>query len=663
MKLSKLIAASLSVAVLLCLGLAARAQSDIVPFTDRAAFNATSARRSTIDFEAIAPAKGFGKYPAAEGLTASGTNFRASGGAKFGPGMVYVPSAHYTALNPMYPAGAGAVLTWSPPNQPGNASLDVTLPRGATAIGAEVWTMQPYASTIEVTARTIDGKAQTITVNANRPAGSFIGFTSDADIISVSFRIPKGQAGLILDNFVMGRATGAGQSSSTTALAVPPRPDEGKRDAQPSRPPAPQTSQPAISQKGRAPASPVGQSAVPPVTTGGARRGAIAYVRGGKEIRLIELDGTNDRRLWTHADATDVNGIHELAWRPDGRELAFSSGHNEIFSIYHADIYAIKPDGTGLRKLTNAPDRSDLARYPKGSVSVTVRNDQPLYKQSNATTGIFIIYVAGADEPQQVLLLPGASKTLLFKSVADFGDHAQAVVAIQGGRRWLIPGMDVQAGRVTKAPAFSISGDGIELFGAFRPVWRNDNSRISYRSGLCVISTTPADSPAVGHTFNPLFGGENPPSWTCAWDWGPTPALANQIIYTAGKSDEDSGVFRITEGGAHPGVKLASFLADEYQLLQDVRWLPDGSGFLFSSASLTQGAGNIFRHDFATKRTTQLTNLEDNFTGAISISPDGRWVVFERTKSLDDENVDLWMVRTDGTSLRLLVRNGKSPAW
>lgn len=343
--------------------------------------------------------------------------------------------------------------------------------------------------------------------------------------------------------------------------------------------------------------------------------------------------------------------------------MAFSSGHGAIFSLYHADIYAIKPDGTGLRKLTNAPDRSGLARYPKGSVSVTVRNTQPIYQQSNASAGIFIIYVAGADEPQQIALPPGASRTLLFKSVADFGDHAQPVVALMGNNRWFIPGTDVKAGRMTKAPDLSISGDGIPLLGAFRPAWRSDGSRISYRSGLCVVSTAPADSPAVGHTFNPLFGGEKPPSWTCAWDWGPTPALANQVIYTAGRAGEDLGIFRITEGEGHPGARLASFSAEDYQLLQDVRWLPDGSGFLFSSSAPLNNAGNIFRHDFATKRTTQVTNLEDNFTGAISVSPDGRWIVFERAKSLDDKAVDLWLIGTDGKGLRLLVKNGRNPSW
>ena len=53
--------------------------------------------------------------------------------------------------------------------------------------------------------------------------------------------------------------------------------------------------------------------------------GTIAYIRGGTEIRLIEHSGSNDRRLWTHADVKQALGINDLAWRPDGMELAFSS--------------------------------------------------------------------------------------------------------------------------------------------------------------------------------------------------------------------------------------------------------------------------------------------------------------------------------------------------
>ncbi|MFN2510564.1 MAG: hypothetical protein ABR568_03865, partial [Pyrinomonadaceae bacterium] len=127
----------------------------------------------------------------------------------------------------------------------------------------------------------------------------------------------------------------------------------------------------------------------------------IAYVREGKEIRLIDSDGTNDRLLWAHPrpDLAAMQGINGLAWRPGGAELAFSSGHEAVYSLFQADLYAVRPDGTGLRKLTNPPAHVEFARLPKGTVRVTVRND-PGNLLITQATGLFIVYVAGAPEPQ-----------------------------------------------------------------------------------------------------------------------------------------------------------------------------------------------------------------------------------------------------------------------
>jgi hypothetical protein len=320
-------------------------------------------------------------------------------------------------------------------------------------------------------------------------------------------------------------------------------------------------------------------------------------------------------------------------------------------------------DGKGFRKITNAPDHSELARYPKGSVSVTVRNEQPAWKQSRASAGVFFVYVVGADEPQAVTLPPGSSRTLLFKSVADFGEHAQPVVAMYGQDRWFIPGVDVKAGRTITAPAFGISGDGIPLFGAFRPVWRADGSRLSYRNGLCLVSTVPAQPRPGELVFEKLFAGEQP-SGACAWDWGPTPALADQVIYSANSDGEGSSIHRAREGGAHPGTKIHPFSELDLQLVSDLRWLPDGSGFLYSFPDLAYEFGNLFRYDFATKRATQLTKFEGEYARAFDISPDGQWVVFERARKWDDDkDVDLWLMRTDGTGARLLVRGGLAPSW
>lgn len=390
--------------------------------------------------------------------------------------------------------------------------------------------------------------------------------------------------------------------------------------------------------------------------------GSIAYVRNGTEIRVIEADGSNDRRLWTHPDAKKELGIYDVAWRPDGKEISFSSGHAAVYSLYHADLYAIHPDGSGFRKLTNSPDRGEFARYPKGAVSVTLRNDQPIYRQSQASAGVFIVYVAGADEPQQITLPPGSTKTLLFKSVADFGNMAQAVVAMWGNYRWFTTGVEVQAGRTAKAPLFSITGDGIELLGAFNPVWRRDSSRVSYRNGVCTLNSTPVNPTPGDYVYNPLFGGKNPLG-ACVWDWGPTTATANQLLYTENSSG-DSSVFRMTEGGKHPGERLTQYSNIEYQLLFDLQWLPDGSGFVFSNQTLMRDSANLFRYDFETRKTTQITRLQNEFTGKFSISPNGESIVFERSKSLDEDRaIDLWVVPLNGGKPRLLVNNGFSPSW
>jgi TolB protein len=639
-------------AIILCSGLVS-AQTGLSQFQNRATFESALTNQTKIDFEGVVSNSSFRNYKMPGGLTTSGISFQTTGGGRFGPGYIGVSGARYNA-GPIYETTSGAKLTWAPPNQPGDASLQMTLPAGITAVGADIWTAQPYISSVQVVVTTTDAKTQEVTVSTpQRPAGAFIGFTSDTPISSLRFSIPKGQVALILDNITIGRSAKGSQPSSFSGNGRTPR-DETPA----SRPAASQTAQTVTSLPYQSVAPKNADRHARPTTSGS---GTIAYVRGGTEIRLIEPDGTNDRRLWTHPDARKELGIHGVAWRPDGKELAFSSSHAAAVSLFDTDLYAIRPDGSGFRKLTNAPDHSELARYPKGSVSVTFRNDQPIYQQSQASAGIFIVYVAGAAEPQQILLPPGATKTVVFNQVADFGNKAQAVVAIWGNYRWFTSGVDVRAGSTVKAPTFSIVGDGIKAFGAFRPIWRSDGSLVSYRSGACTLVSVPANPIPGEFVYSPLFGGTNPLG-TCVWDWGPTTALANQIIYT--ENARESAIYQITERGAHPGAKLTTFSDVEYQLLLDLHWVPDGSGFLFSNQTLERDSANIFRYDFASRNVTQVTHLENEFTGRFSISPDGQSVVFERSTSLEeDTDSDLWIVPISGGEPRLLVRHASEPSW
>ncbi len=392
--------------------------------------------------------------------------------------------------------------------------------------------------------------------------------------------------------------------------------------------------------------------------------GAIAYVRNSAEIRLINRDGSNDRRIWTHPEAKYPLGIFELAWRPDGRELAFSSAHNSIFSVYHSDIYSIRPDGSGFRKITTGPDHKDFGKFKKGTVSVTVKNMQYSFQQAQSSVGVFIVNVVGAKEPQHITLPPGASKTLLFKDVADFGNHAQAAVALTGSYRWIMPGTDVQAGKTVKAPDLIISGDGLELFGAFRPAWKSDGSAVSYRSGVCIISKVASKSSGASFVSEPMFAGEHP-SGSCVWEWGPTPALADQVIYSENSSEEGAGIFISKEGSTHSNKRLTFFSELQMQIPADLRWLPDGSGFLYSTIHLEYDRSNIFHYDINTKKTKQITQFTTGFARRFCVSPDGKWLVYERSSTWDDYEtpVDLWIVKIDGSDDRLLVKNGQSPSW
>ena len=410
--------------------------------------------------------------------------------------------------------------------------------------------------------------------------------------------------------------------------------------------------------------------------------GMIAYIRNDAEIRLINQDGSNDHRIWTDPNIKPPAGIHDLAWRPDGKDLAFSSGHESVLSIYHADIYCIRPDGSGLRKITNAPEYKKLANYKKGTVSVTLQNNHYNFQSGYANAGVFIVYVTGAETPQQVVLQPGASKTVVFNNVADFGDVAQAVVAMYGANRWFM-GLDVVAGKNTKAPNFSISGDGIPHFGAYRPVWKSDGSQISFRDGFCKITRVPAE-PAMALPIQRLFA-DTQPSGACVWAWGPTPDLSNQVIYSQNEGEEGSGFYLMKEGGVHsPSNRLTLYSTSPSRMANDVKWLPDGSGFLYSHFTNyfdvyqdeTRKIGsNIFKYDLRTKKTTQITDVKQGFANRFTVSPNGQWIVYERGQVAEGEDeatlfeltglskFDLWIVNIDGSNDRLLVKNASSPSW
>jgi len=87
----------------------------------------------------------------------------------------------------------------------------------------------------------------------------------------------------------------------------------------------------------------------------------------------------------------------------------------------------------------------------------------------------------------QITLPPGATKTPVFNQVSD----SLATQRRQSRRS----GVTTAGRRSSRSQGESSKlrdhGRWHEYFGAFRPVWRSDGSRVSYRTGTCTLNSVP----------------------------------------------------------------------------------------------------------------------------------------------------------------------------
>ena len=395
-----------------------------------------------------------------------------------------------------------------------------------------------------------------------------------------------------------------------------------------------------------------------------ADEGIIAYVQHSTDdIHVISPDGSGDRLLWTDPGLSGMKSVMYLAWRPDGRELAFSSEHEGACSWYDSDVYAIGYDGGGYRRVTNSPACAALAGLPKGAVTVNV---------NNYTSDLIWVYVQGAPSVKSVL--GGFLGTVTFDDVADFGPGVyQPSIGIGGLDRFTSypPYADVQPGQTVPGGNISVmSSSGFYGFGAGKVSWKADGSALAYgmrtNSAITQISATPS----YGATGVDLPMVEQAKPGRIAW--GPTPATADQYLYSSGMSifkDDIGGIYLNTVGDTSGGTQLVLFYDYSAEYVHDIEWLPDGSGFLFSKFHVELGYfSDIYEYNFATQEITQLTptlNDESEYGGArgLSISPDGQQIVFERAVYLSDAPSSLWIMNRDGTGLYKLLDDAGRPAW
>jgi Tol biopolymer transport system component len=97
-------------------------------------------------------------------------------------------------------------------------------------------------------------------------------------------------------------------------------------------------------------ASPTSYDSAPAWSPDGRQIAFESTMDGGREIYVMNADGTNVRRI-THNALWDEGP----AWSPDGTKFAFSSGADDL----HLDIWTMNVDGSDPRQLTTYPGRDE----------------------------------------------------------------------------------------------------------------------------------------------------------------------------------------------------------------------------------------------------------------------------------------------------------------
>lgn len=394
--------------------------------------------------------------------------------------------------------------------------------------------------------------------------------------------------------------------------------------------------------------------------------GAIAYVDAatGDEIRLVDADGGNDRRLWAHgqADPYEVYSIWSLDWRPGGGEIAFASTHENWCSIDYADVFAIDANGGSYRRITQSPSCAALSAYPKGTVRVPVANSNIF---GEPFTGF--VYFQGAPSILPVSLPPGGSTVLTFDNVADFGDgflQIGAIVHPSGRELSFATAIDVAAGQTVTTGEMDLFVPTI-TWEARSPTWRSDGSLIGYFLNFSSMFALPPNPSPLDLGQELQTDVSAMPDFADLLKWGP-PAKANQLLYRGNVIFDSQGIYLTTEGSASAGQRLVDY--ETYQFIRGLDWLPDGSGFVYSVEELDDSfqadRANLFVYTFASGQPQRLTNFSNQFAGQLSVSPDGTQIVFDRAASNDPAApADLYVINGDGSGLRLLKSNGRAPDW
>ncbi|CAG0976504.1 partial Dipeptidyl-peptidase 5, partial [Anaerolineae bacterium] len=393
---------------------------------------------------------------------------------------------------------------------------------------------------------------------------------------------------------------------------------------------------------------------------------------------LLVAPSPGQKKPFAIADLYRLKGLEDPQFSPDGNQIAFVVRESDLAKgTTNNEIYCIRTDGTGLRRMTNDPGSDTHPRWSPDGASllfVSTRKNGPQ---------AWTIPLAGGEPRQLTDFSPGVGdpiwspdgKRILFASdvypdcgASDSCNKATATAADNGPlqaymadgllyRHWTtwkegkvshLIAFDTEAKTYTDltpgthdAPTFALGGTGF----AFSP----DGKEVCFVANheKFEAETTNKDLWVVPTGGGPL---KNLTTANRAYDGDPSYAPDGKRIAfrTQRIPGYEADRFAIAVYDRATG-EITRKAEDFDNWVVDVQWAPDSKSLFFTAE--VQGHVPLYRLDLTSGKYAQVIDVKT--IDGYAVSPAGDRVTFVRRAI--GEPPELWICGTDGKGLKKLT--------